>query len=82
MDLIASEERAASIFTPHNRLNNEAAGSSETLSDLHNYTALEESDHERKYSTYKGTQILFDTHSPIGCVASLFKNKTQKNNAL
>jgi hypothetical protein len=33
---------AASIIRPHTRCNNEAAGTSETLADLHNYTVLEE----------------------------------------
>jgi len=42
MDFNALNERAASTFRPKNRLNKEAAGSSETLSDLPNYTTLEE----------------------------------------
>jgi len=61
MDFNASQERTASTFRPQNRLNKGAAGSSETLSDLSNCTALEENCHERKYGTYKGTQILFET---------------------
>jgi hypothetical protein len=42
MDRKASEERTASVFRPQTRRNNEAAGSSETLADLLNYTILEE----------------------------------------
>jgi hypothetical protein len=42
MDFNALEERAASTFGPQNGRNKKAAGSSETLSDLPNYTTLEE----------------------------------------
>lgn len=42
MDRKASEERTASVFRSQTRHNNEAAGSSETLADLLNYTILEE----------------------------------------
>jgi hypothetical protein len=42
MNFNASDERTASTFRPHNRLNKEAADSSEMLSDLPNYMALEE----------------------------------------
>jgi hypothetical protein len=42
MDFNASEESIASTFTLQNRINKGATGSSETLADLPNYTALEE----------------------------------------